>query len=268
MRLAPLFIAGVLAAEPYFFDSRGETDLNPYSIGDDLPLECIKRNIHDGEHMVDEKTQEILYEDFPICRETGKPLSLQYRVDQDVNCTIGFSDTLYHLFQLYIHEDAPFSCRLRASKQKNKNVLSEPTTWLPLTFTIRGHIQESHLDIDPKLNAVMMYSRKTETPVVAAAFSRGTETERYKNGDFLPLQLSVKWYPGSNNNEVFTLPANPDSNSAFSSTTLMWCAATMIATAAIVTVVFQGVIFPRKLRSENFGTPLPRFADWGSSKKD
>lgn len=267
MRLAPFFIAGVLAAEPFFFDSRGESELHPYSIGDELPLECIRRSIHDGEHLFDEKTNEILYEDFPLCRETGKPLSFNYRVDQDVNCTIGFSDQLYHLFQLYIHEDAPFSCRVKASKPKSKTDISEPPIWLPITFNIRGHIQESHLDIDPKLNAVMMYSRKTDTPVVAQAFSRGTQTERFKNGDYLPLELSVRWYPG-NNNEVFTLPANPEASTHFSSTTFMWCAATMIATAAIVTVVFQGVIFPRKLRSENFGTPLPRFADWGSSKKD
>lgn len=170
-------------------------DFTPYQVGDDVFIDCTARNIDTGEHKFDDK-ERILYVPFPTCKETGKPLSLKYGVSDDVNCTINFTDELYHLFQLYIHEDVPFSCRLPVSNEQN--YLEKGGAWVPLTFNFRGEIHDSHLDIDRSMNVLVTKpaGNKVEENsfISAVAFGAGTNATRIIIGDSLTLNLAVRWY--------------------------------------------------------------------------
>lgn len=170
-------------------------DFTPYVIGDEVPIDCTSRNIDNGEHKFDENDR-IIYVPFPKCKETGKPLSLKYGVSEDINCTIGFTDELYHLFQLYIHEDAPFSCRMPFSNENN--YLEKGGASVPLTFNFRGEIHDSHLDIDHNMNLLVTKpasSKPEENTIVSSvAFGSGTNATRIVIGDSLTINLAVRWY--------------------------------------------------------------------------
>lgn len=170
------------------------TDFKPYVFGEEVMIDCIQRNIDNGEHKFDEKDR-IIYAPFPTCRETGKPLTLSYGVSQDVNCTIGFTDELFHLFQLYIHEDAPFSCRIPFSSEPNS--IESGGAFVPMTFNIRGEIHDAHLDIDSNINVLVTKPQgsnaQENTIVSAVAFSSGTNATRVVIGDHLTFNLAVRW---------------------------------------------------------------------------
>ncbi|QBM90520.1 hypothetical protein METSCH_F01010 [Metschnikowia aff. pulcherrima] len=195
LALSPIAIAGGV---PQFFPltRKGEIPtIQPYSIGQDVLIDCISRNIDDGEHNFDSNDR-IVYKAFPTCQETGKPLTFKYGVSEDVNCTIKFTDELYHLFQLYVHEDAPFSCRLPVSSEAN--YLELGGAFVPLTFNFRGEVHNSHLDIDPNMNMIITRpaSSKPEqqTVVNAIAWSAGTNATRLTIGETLTLELAVRWF--------------------------------------------------------------------------
>lgn len=169
--------------------------IKPFSVGDFVPLECITRNIDNGEHKFDESGK-IIYGAFPSCKETGKPLSFSYGVNEDINCTIGFTDELYHLFQLYIHQDSPFSCRVPISNEAHS--IENGGAHIPLTFNLRGEIHDSHLDIDHHLNVLFTRpstNKQAQNSVISSiAWASGTNTTRVVIGDYLTLNLAVRWY--------------------------------------------------------------------------
>lgn len=169
-------------------------DFIPYTHGQDVLIDCIQRDITSGEHKFDDKDR-IVYVPFPNCKESGKPLSLKYGVSEDLNCTIGLTDELYHLFQLYIHEDAPFSCRIPFSSEQNS--IESGGAYIPLTFNFRGEIHESHLDIDSNLNLLVIKPKNNKdhenSLVSAVAFSSGTNATRVVISDSLTLSLAVRW---------------------------------------------------------------------------
>ncbi|EMG49770.1 hypothetical protein G210_5408 [Candida maltosa Xu316] len=156
MKLFTLLLLPVLAyaVDWYPIDSKGEipTNIKPYIKGQDVPFDCIQRNIDNGEHKFDDKDK-IIYGPFPKCKETNKPLMFQYGINQDLNCTIQFTDELYHLFQLYLHEDVPFSCRLPLSSEPLS--IEKGGASIPLTFNFRGTLSDSHIDIDHSMNVVL-----------------------------------------------------------------------------------------------------------------
>lgn len=185
-------------------------DFVPYSLGQDVMIDCIQRNIDNGEHKFDDK-ERIIYAPFPKCKETGKPLSLKYGISEDLNCTIGFTDELYHLFELYIHEDAPFSCRIPFSSEQNS--IESGGAYIPLTFNFRGEIHDSHLDIDSNINLLVIKpqnSKEEENSIVSAvAFSSGTNATRVVISDNLTLNLAVRWIntlQPSNSNQGTSIP--------------------------------------------------------------
>lgn len=215
-----------------------------YSRGDNIPIECIQRNTESGEHKFDEAGN-IVYAPFPNCFETDKPLSLKYNVDEVLNCTIDLGHDFFHVFQLLIHEDVPFSCRIPYAKRvidSDSKEASEPA-FIPLTFNIRGKIQESHLHIDPFLNVALLANNTGNTVISGSAFSSGSTSQRAIIGDSLSLKLAVRWYRGA---------VIPTANGALlsSSTTLMYCFATFIGTLAITIAVLYGFVFPKKLKVE------------------
>lgn len=155
----------------------------PYKKNDMIPLDCSKRQIETGEHFFDEKGN-IIYQHLPKCKETGEPPSLLYGKDQQMKCTITMEDKVYHLFQLYIHKDAPLTCRLE----------TKPDTgaYIPLDLTFRGDVLESHIDLDPNLT-VLLYTDKDGTIVTGASFCSSSNTTKVVIGDEVTLQFDVRW---------------------------------------------------------------------------
>lgn len=202
MKLVLLFfVASVLAniapsnSQFYPLNRKGEIpQIQPYTYGQDVFIDCISRNIDNGEHKFDSNDR-IVYGAFPVCKESGQPLSFHYGVSEDINCTITFTDELYHLFQLYIHEDSPFSCRIPLSTEANYLELGGAYT--PLTFNFRGEVHDAHLDIDNKLNLLIIKppNKKPEqqTVISAVAWSSGTNATRVVIGDELTLEIGVRW---------------------------------------------------------------------------
>lgn len=198
---AALLVTSVSALEArsqwYPLTREGEipSDIEPYTVGQEILMDCISRNIDNGEHMYDDQKR-IIYSAFPKCKETGKPLTFKYGQNDDIQCTIGFTDELYHLFQLYIHEDVPFSCRLPLSTLKD--YLEKGGAYIPLTFNFRGEIHDSHLDIDPSLNVIITKpsGNKPErnSIISAVAWSSGTNATRVVIGDYMTINLAVRWY--------------------------------------------------------------------------
>ncbi|RLV94039.1 hypothetical protein JA1_002089 [Spathaspora sp. JA1] len=181
----------------YPLNSKGEipTDFKPFTKGQHIQFDCIQRNIDTGEHKFDDKKQ-IMYGPFPKCKETQKPLSFKYGVNEDLKCTIQFTDELYHLFQLYIHQDVPFSCRLSVSSEPLS--IEKGGASIPFTFNFRGEIHDAHLDIDPSMNIIFTKPSTNEpeqnTFVSAVGYSSGTNTTRTVIGDDLTLNLGVRWF--------------------------------------------------------------------------
>lgn len=169
--------------------------IKPYVYGQDVMIDCISRNINDGEHNFDSNDR-IVYKAFPTCKETGKPLTFHYGQSENVNCTITFTDELYHLFQLYVHEDVPFSCRIPVSSEAN--YLELGGAYVPLTFNFRGEVHNSHMDIDLQMNLVITKPATTkalqQSVVNAVAWSAGTNATRLTIGESLTLELAVRWF--------------------------------------------------------------------------
>lgn len=212
-----------------------------YNTGDVIPIECIQRNIETGEHKFDEHG-DIIYAPFPNCFETDAPLSLKYNVDEVLNCTIDLGHDFFHVFQLLIHEDVPFSCRIPYAK----NTLDGKTkpAFIPLTFNIRGKIAESHIHIDPAMNIAVMTNSTGNTLLASNAFSAGSLTHRAIIGDMLPLSLAIRWYKGA------TIPTAHAAMLA-RSTVLIYCFGTFVGTCAFAAAVFYGLILPKRLKLES-----------------
>lgn len=179
---------------PAMKDGEVPTDLEGFQTGDKMYLECIQRQIDTGEHKFDDQGR-IVYAPFPKCKETETGLSLKYGVNEDLNCTIGFTDELYHLFQLYIHEDAPFSCRLPISSEAD--YIQKGGAYVPITFNFRGEVHDSHIDVDNSLNVIAVGSELDHgdggSIVSATAWASGTNLTRIVIGDYLTLNLGVRW---------------------------------------------------------------------------
>lgn len=189
------FVLALDSAQWFPLNLKGEIPhIQPYALGQDVFIDCIARNMDTGEHKFDSNGN-IVHTAFPACKETGKPLSFHYGVLEDLNCTIEFSDELYHMFQLYVHEDAPLSCRIPLSTEANSVELGG--AYVPLTFNFRGEVHDSHLDIDPRMNLVVVTPHSSEarhrTVVSAVAWSSGTRAVRAVIGDSVTLQLAVRW---------------------------------------------------------------------------
>lgn len=185
LSLLPLLITSTLA-EVYPQSSKSSTPphIIPFSPASKIPISCIQRQIDNGEHKFDSEGG-IIHSLFPVCRETGESLSLSYNTPEIKECTVELTDELYHLFQLYIHQDVPFSCRLPYS-HNNDDV------FIPFTLNFRGIIETSHLDIDTTMN-VVVHAGSEGNIVSSVGYSAGGNVSRYIIGDFMPIRLHVNW---------------------------------------------------------------------------
>ncbi|KAI1978544.1 hypothetical protein LOZ55_002671 [Ophidiomyces ophidiicola] len=146
-----------------------------YRYGEKVPISCLNRTIDAGEHISD-SSGNLQYIPFPICNETHDPLSFHYGVSETVTCTIdSLPDTLYHLFEYYVHSDAPLSCRMPTVPLLEPNKHDDPTStgegthdsfmdggapapFTPLTMALQGTLQKSHLHIWSDMNVLIHQS--------------------------------------------------------------------------------------------------------------
>ncbi|KAI5951283.1 hypothetical protein KGF54_004357 [Candida jiufengensis] len=196
MLLFLLFLPLLSAAIQWFpLDSDGNIPkIQPYTKNQEILFDCIQRNIDNGEHKFDQQNK-IIYGPFPKCKETQKPLVFKYGINEDLNCTVQFTDELYHLFQLYIHEDVPFSCRLPMSSEIAS--IEKGGAYIPFTFNFRGDITDSHIDLDHSMNVIITKPSNNEpeqnTFISAIAYGSGTNTTRIVIGDEITLNFAVRW---------------------------------------------------------------------------
>lgn len=195
-------------------------------------------------------------------------MTLKYGVDEIFNCTIDLGHEFFHVFQLYIHEDVPFSCRIPFTKSQTQNPAppadspeaKAATLYTSLTFNIRGRVQESHLDIDPFLNVAMVANTSAGSIISSIGFSSGSKAQRFIIGDSLPLAMAVRWYQG---------PKLPTASEAYfsGSAIFFYSFATFVFTAAICASVFYYYVFPKKLKAE-LRTTLPLTNQFYNTKSD
>lgn len=166
-------------------------DFAPYSLGEEVPIECIQRKIDHGEVKLNRRKQKI-FKGFPRCKETGDHLKLKFGKNQLIKCTVTLTDELFHLFQIYLHEDAPFSCRLPITKQSIRKAHQDGLL-VPLTFNLRGRVAETSFDIDNSINMVIQTPKSSGTILSAIAWSSGTNTTRVERGGLLTMDIAVRW---------------------------------------------------------------------------
>jgi hypothetical protein len=123
---------------------------------------------------------DLQYIPFPVCNETSRPLELVFGSEADINCTlISISDPLFHLFEYYIHNDAPLSCRL-PSLPPSMHATTKDPSYTHLQIALSGTLQLSHLHINPQLN-VIVHTTSTK-PSGKDSKSRSKSNSKPKGG--------------------------------------------------------------------------------------
>lgn len=198
-----------------------------------LPVSCIARHIDNGEHKFDENGDP-LYVPFPVCSETARPLEISLGQQELINCTYVLEDEQYHLMQLYLHEDVPYSCRVQL----------EDESYVKMPLVLHGNIEKSHIDVDTKLNLLMIMNPDDATSLDSAiglSYNSG-QVARHIIGDEIQWQFQVSWY------EADSLPSM--SNMLHIQYRMVaYCVATFIATVVMCVGAFHLVVIPRRLKS-------------------
>ncbi|KAK9361631.1 hypothetical protein V1504DRAFT_451392, partial [Lipomyces starkeyi] len=215
-----------------------------------LDLACMLRDIDNGEHVTDADTGMIMYNPFPICKETNRPMSFQFGVDSDnrLNCTFLVLDETYHMLQLYVHQDAPLSCRVPAR-------LGSENLFAPVVFSVQGKLEQSHLDIATNFNFIFTYadalingkpSKKAGANITSAVAypSHPSSTTRIIIGDELTFQFNVRWFP------VARAPKQEDKSVA-SFAILCYCLASGVVAFAVAAFYFLVIVFPQRARARS-----------------
>lgn len=258
------------------------------------------KHILQKSHSVDEPFQitdssgQLQYSPFPICNETGKPLTLFYGVEAPINCTLDFiSDPFFHLLEFYVHNDAPLTCRiptrpLPSSSSDNSYSVdtkttqsgamgSQSTLYTPLVIALTGTLQLSHLHISNHLN-LLLHTAVAETAVKgttkghtitsAAAYSINPQklSTRIVIGSSLPLRFNVRWYTSS------ALPAGfTGYGGHVYRSTILYCVLSACAGAAVMWAWFKGFVLPRRLKTyvvrqkiSGYGLPYAGYGGIGS----
>ncbi|GMM47923.1 hypothetical protein DAPK24_045210 [Pichia kluyveri] len=181
--LSLLSLVNASKFQPYPISELDPQSYKTYQTGDEINLQCINRQIDNGEHIFNEEG-EIVYSPIFKCLENNKPFSFNYNIDSLKKCTVKFDDEIFHLFQLYLHKDAPFTCKFEL--RPNSGI------YIPLDFSFRGNVLESHFDIDPNINLLMLHSNENEL-IAGTAFSSSLNTTKVIIGQNVEFNFNIKW---------------------------------------------------------------------------
>lgn len=225
------------------------------SVGDPVKVSYISRNIDNGEHKFDENNN-IIYNPFAICRETGKPLELRFMKDEKINCTISLVDEQFHLFQMYIHEDVPWSCRLTVGSDdehvkenlgsdgldldddEDHGAVKTTSYNVSVPFIMNAELHESHLRIDPRINILLVANEDEDGSFrlkSGVGFGNGDPKarKRYVIDDDVNFEFNVFWQK------------SPQSNAGVKDI-FYACFMTLLVTLSILGLAFFGFISRRK----------------------
>ncbi|POR37454.1 Uncharacterized protein TPAR_02353 [Tolypocladium paradoxum] len=268
--------------------------LPSYHYGAPIPVECMNRSSETGEHL-ENADHELEWIPFPACNETGKPLEFQYGTEGEVKCTIAnVSDPLFHLFEFYVHSDAPLSCRLPARPPAHVEVIGDKAPaqeYIPLVFAVAGTLQLSHMHISAHMNVLLHsvpkhHMRLHDSGVLdsGVAYStsplnhvEGSNSRKLIVGDPLPLTFSVRWFP---------TPALPRTEGRLQwqglggtvyAGTVFYSLVSFLTGLLLAGMYTLGVVLPRRLKGRSLGgaTPLGYGVNgangvgngWGYSKR-
>ncbi|KAK9450200.1 uncharacterized protein V1518DRAFT_413212 [Limtongia smithiae] len=220
-----------------------------------VPVSCMRREIDNGEHVTDEATGQIMYDDFFVCKETGKPLEFAFDVDEmgehrrsQKNCTITLLDATYHLFQLFVHQDAPLTCHVPARANSE-------SLFAPLVFSVQGTLEQSHLDIATKYT-VMFSTTPAGNPRLsprakgvnitsAVAFpTYPLNTTRVIIGDDVTFQFTTRWFSAQR------VPRQSD-RSVASFATIVYCVASFVVAFLVAGFYFLAIVFPQRAQARS-----------------
>lgn len=206
--------ASVDAAEQQ--TSSRQSSRQGYARGDLMPVTCMNRTLETGEHITDDHGN-LQYIPFPTCNETSLPLAFPYAVPRTQTCTIDeLPDELYHLFEFFVHNDAPLTCRVPTwplptdptpsfdSTSKKEGV---DDTWTPFTIALQGTLQLSHMHLHTSINVLFHTSDSIDEPphlIASTAYSLpNASTEAPREGTKilrnqpLVLNFNVGWIDGT-----------------------------------------------------------------------
>lgn len=181
--IALIYVAVAAKYEQYPLSELDRSSYKSYTNGENIKIECIKRQIDNGEHIFDADGN-IVYVPFMKCLESNNPLQLNYMKNDNIKCTVKFEDEIFHLFQLYLHKDVPLTCRLEM--RPNSEI------YIPVDLSFRGNVLESHFDLDPNLNIILISNSENEV-VSGTGFSSTTNTTKVIIGQNVELNLNVNW---------------------------------------------------------------------------
>lgn len=207
-----------------------------------VPVSCVRREIEHGEHITSEETGQIIYDAFPSCKETGKPLEFAFGVDSDKpqSCTFDLLDETYHLFQLYVHQDAPLSCRVPAR-------IDSENLYAPLAFSVQGKLETSHLDIATRFTIVFEYVGSAPGVNITSAVAYPVaplNTTRVIIGDEIALQFTTRWF------SVGRTPKMADRD-VTSFATLCYCLGSAVVAFLVSAFYFLVIVFPQRVRARS-----------------
>ncbi|TGZ82510.1 hypothetical protein EX30DRAFT_363051 [Ascodesmis nigricans] len=199
-----------------------------WKFNDPVPIECLNRTIDTGEHITSPLTGRLQYIPFFSCQETKRPLTIPFGQSTTINCTLpDIADETFHLLELYLHNDAPLTCRLPVRPFGGEGAIDDAQErdgdHVPLTIAIAGKLEVSHLHVGTVMNMAVHWSgdegdstggRKGGVVKAGVAYSvpdvgvdgESREMRRLIIGEPLPLQFRVQWYY-----DRLTLPADGES---------------------------------------------------------
>ncbi|KAK6509886.1 hypothetical protein TWF481_004613 [Arthrobotrys musiformis] len=244
-----------------------------YAIGDPVPISCLNRTLESGEHVTDEHGI-LQYVPFLTCAETGRPLELRYLSEDPLNCTVkAISDDTFHLWEFYIHNDSPLSCRVPArplsgDRHITGDVGVEAGEWIPFVISLTGKLDLTHLHISTTINVILHTGSSSQDDdllfpgiidsATAYSVSPNLDSTRIIIGDDLPLRFNIRWYTGVDlplsDSAVNDWGKNRCYGEHVTLSTFMYCILTAICTAIACTAWFLGFEFPKRLRRVRIGS--------------
>ncbi|KAK6356659.1 hypothetical protein TWF718_000999 [Orbilia javanica] len=248
--------------------------LATYSPGDSVPISCLNRTLESGEHVTDEHGI-LQYIPFLTCAETGRPLELKYLSEDPLNCTVkAISDDTFHLWEFYIHNDSPLSCRVPARPPSGDRHITgdvgvEDGEWIPFVISLTGKLDLTHLHISTTINVILhtgIFSQDssellypgTIDSATAYSLSPNVDSTRIIIGDDLPLRFNIRWYTGTDlplsDSAVNDWGKNRCYGEHVTLSTFMYCILTAICTSIACTAWFLGFEFPKRLRRVRIGS--------------
>ena len=207
----------------------------------------------------------------------------------DINCTIApITDSLFHLLEFYIHNDAPLTCRIPSSPISSSNVLPETSeehiqNYIPLIFALTGTLQKSHIHVSPSLNLLFHTSDPKESqasgrilaataysvPIIPISSNPTSDTKKAVDDSQIPLQDANSPYEADGTIKLiindplplrlslhwYTTPSLPPSTTPVKGlgghvhlSTVFYCLLSAMGGAMGALAYFRGIELPRRIK--------------------